>query len=55
MLYIGIDISKYKHDCIVVNDAGVIVRNVFSFNNSKAGFDQFLTMYRSLDPDDFKK
>lgn len=55
MLYIGIDISKYKHDCIVVNDAGAIVRNVFSFDNSRAGFDQFITMYRSLDPDEIKK
>ena len=55
MLYIGIDISKYKHDCIVINDAGVIVRNVFSFNNSRAGFDQFITMYRSLNPNEIKK
>ena len=55
MLYIGIDISKYKHDCIVVDDAGVIIRNAFSFDNSKAGFDQFTEMYRSLDPKEIKR
>lgn len=55
MLYIGIDISKYKHDCIVIDDAGVIIRNVFSFDNSRTGFDQFMEMYRSLDPKEIKK
>ena len=55
MLYIGVDISKYKHDCIVINDAGVIIRNVFSFDNSRTGFDQFMEMYRLLDPKEIKK
>ncbi len=55
MLIIGIDISKYKHDCIVIDDAGVIIRNVFSFDNSRTGFDQFMEMYRSLDPTEIKK
>jgi transposase len=55
MLYIGVDISKYKHDCIVVDDAGVIIRNVFSFDNSRTGFDQFMEMYRSLEPTEIKK
>ena len=55
MLYIGIDISKYKHDCIVVNDAGAIIRNAFSFDNSRSGFDQFTEMYRSLDPKEIKR
>ena len=55
MLYIGIDISKYKHDCIVVDDAGVIIRNAFSFDNSRTGFDQFTEMYRSLDPKEIKR
>ena len=55
MLYIGIDISKYKHDCIVIDESGVIIRNVFSFDNSRTGFDQFMEMYRSLDPTEIKK
>ena len=55
MLYIGVDISKYKHDCIVIDDAGVIIRNVFSFENSRTGFTQFMAMYRSLNPKEIKK
>ena len=55
MLYIGIDISKYKHDCIVVDDVGAIIRNAFSFDNSRTGFDQFTEMYRSLDPKEIKR
>ena len=55
MLYIGIDVSKYKHDCIVIDDAGVVIRNVFSFDNSRTGFNQFMEMYRSLDPLEIKK
>ena len=55
MLYIGIDISKYKHDCIVIDESGVIIRNVFSFDNSRTGFDQFMEMFKSLDPLEIKK
>ena len=40
--YIGIDISKYKHDfCIISNTGEVIVENS-SFENSKKGFQSFL-------------
>lgn len=34
--YIGIDISKYKHDfCIISNTGEVIVENLFFENNKK--------------------
>lgn len=40
--YIGIDISKYKHDfCIISNTGEVIVENS-SFENNKKGFQSFL-------------
>lgn len=40
--YIGIDISKYKHDfCIISNTGEVIVENS-SFENNKKGFQLFL-------------
>ena len=40
--YIGIDISKYKHDfCIISNTGEVIVENS-SFENNKKGFQFFL-------------
>ena len=40
--YVGIDISKYKHDfCIISNTGEVIVEN-YSFENNKKGFQQLL-------------
>ena len=40
--YVGIDISKYKHDfCIISNTGEVIVENL-SFENNKKGFQSFL-------------
>ncbi len=45
--YIGIDISKYKHDfCIISNTGEVIVENN-SFENSKKGFQSFLELLKS--------
>ena len=45
--YIGIDISKYKHDfCIISNTGEVIVRNS-SFDNDKKGFQSFLDQLKS--------
>ena len=55
MLYVGVDISKHKHDCIVIDDAGVVIRDVFSFNNDRVGFNQFMEMYQSLDPNEIKR
>ena len=40
--YVGIDISKYKHDfCIIANTGEVIVENS-SFENNKKGFQYLL-------------
>lgn len=51
MYVIGIDVSKYKHDCIIVDDdTGLIVRDVFSFDNTRTGFNQFLDVLLTLDP-----
>ena len=45
--YIGIDISKYKHDfCIISNTGEVIVENS-SFENNKKGFQYFLDQLKS--------
>lgn len=35
MIYIGIDISKYKHDCFICNDTGEVIVENFSFENTK--------------------
>ena len=38
MYFIGIDISKYKHDCFIVSSDGEAPFGVFSFENNKQGF-----------------
>lgn len=38
MNYVGIDISKYKHDCFIMTDLGEVVNDGFSFANSAEGF-----------------
>ena len=38
MNYVGIDISKYKHDCFILSDFGEIVNDGFSFANNAEGF-----------------
>src|SRR5690554_5435185 len=37
MFHIGIDISKFKHDCFIATRAGVKVK-AFTFNNTYEGF-----------------
>lgn len=38
MNYVGIDISKYKHDCFIMTDLGEVVNDGFSFANNAEGF-----------------
>ena len=38
MYYVGIDISKYKHDCFIQNENGEVIYNTFTFSNNKEGF-----------------
>lgn len=38
MNYVGIDISKYKHDCFILSDFGEVVNSGFSFANNAEGF-----------------
>ena len=50
--YIGIDISKYKHDfCIISNTGEVIVEND-SFENNKKGFQLFLDLLKPYNKSD---
>lgn len=49
MYYIGIDVSKYKHDCFIMNEHVVVIRDSFSFDNNKEGFKLFLDVVKSLD------
>ena len=49
MYFVGIDISKYKHDCFIITETGDVVSNSFSFSNNQDGFQTLLTVLNSLD------
>ena len=49
MYYIGIDISKYKHDCFVCTETGEVIEENLSFTNTNEGFNQLLNLLKSLD------
>ena len=55
MYFIGIDISKYKHDCFIVSSEGEAPFGVFSFENNKAGFEMFFDKLNSLDISEEKR
>ena len=54
MIYIGIDISKYKHDCFICNDTGEVIVDNLSFENNKKGFQQFLDLLKPYDNDNVR-
>ena len=49
MYFVGIDISKYKHDCFIATEVGEVIKEPFSFSNTNEGFLQLLTILKSLD------
>ena len=48
MYYIGIDISKFKHDCAVIDDVGEVITPSWSFANDHEGFSQLKVLLDSL-------
>ena len=50
MIYVGIDVSKDKHDCYIVNSDGVVLADVFSVENNLDGFDLLLQRLKSVAP-----
>lgn len=49
MYLIGIDISKFKHDCFIATETGHVIKDSFSFDNNQEGFKKFLNVLLSLD------
>ena len=49
MYYVGIDISKYKHDCFICDETGEVIEENLSFTNTNEGFNQLLNLLKSLD------
>jgi len=50
MYFVGIDISKYKHDCFITTESGEFVTNPLTIKNNKDGFLELLTVLKSLNP-----
>ena len=50
MYFVGIDVSKYKHDCFIVTEEGVVIKDTFSFDNNRTGFTLFFNILSSLGP-----
>lgn len=44
--YVGIDISKYKHDFCIISNTGEIIVDNSSFENNKKGFQELLEMLK---------
>ena len=49
MYFVGIDISKYKHDCFICTETGEVIEENLSFTNTNDGFIQLLNLLNSLD------
>ena len=49
MYYVGIDISKYKHDCFICTETGEVIESNLSFQNTNEGFNQLLNLLKSID------
>ena len=43
MYFVGIDISKYKHDCCILAAADQTVVSKFTIKNDKSGFEQLIS------------
>lgn len=46
MIYVGIDISKYKHDCFICSNTGEVIVENLSFENNQKGFQQFADLLK---------
>ena len=48
MYFVGIDISKYKHDCCILSNTSQDIIAQFSFTNDATGFKEFFKYLDSL-------
>lgn len=51
MIYVGIDVSKDKHDCCIVNSDGEVFKEVFTIQNNLDGFNLLFQTLQSVAPD----
>lgn len=43
MFFVGIDVAKDKHDCLIFNSNGEVVNDVFIFSKDLDGFNLSLS------------
>lgn len=51
MIYVGIDVSKDKHDCTIVFSDGEVLADVFTVQNNMDGFKLLFQRIKSVAPD----
>lgn len=51
MIYVGIDVSKDKHDCTIISSDGKILVDVFTIQNNLDGFQLLFQKIKSAAPD----
>ena len=51
MIYVGIDVSKDKHDCTIVSSEGEVLVDVFTVQNNLDGFKLLFQKIKSVAPD----
>ena len=51
MIYVGIDVAKDKHDCVITNSDGEVLAKAFSFSNNLDGFNTLLQRITSINTD----
>ena len=51
MIYVGIDVAKDKHDCIICNENGDILADAFTVTNNISGFNKIYGKIISLTDD----
>ena len=49
MYFVGIDISKFKHDCAIIDELGDVITPSWSFQNACEGFSLFRELLDALD------
>lgn len=55
MYVIGLDLSKYKHDCFIATETGETIKETFTFKNDSEGFSELLSVLNSLDQSQEKR
>lgn len=51
MIYVGVDVSKNKHDCYVMNDEGKTIYSAFTIQNTMDGFEELMNRIRTIESD----